>query len=315
MGKKGKRAGKGGEFAKHGAGKARRERAVAMREIEAEIIAFVEKRKEELQDVDVFSPLSEKEDCPLCFLPEPISGDTGMYFACCGKSICGGCVVRHRAAFRDFGRSPCPFCRTVCGYGEEVQLQRMEKRVADNDADSTYHLAAAHSDGNFCCLSVDHVQGRKLFLQAGRLGNAQGIVRLGCLVEDGDGGPKNHEMAVRLYVLAAKLGCAPAHSHLGNISIKKEMYDEGVRHLSHAARGGHLPSLNVLIKHTYIDAVDWMSEEKLLEIEEAYNDATEDDWSEEREKAGGSPRRRIKDEDGRILRFAGELPDGRKLYV
>lgn len=107
MGKKGKRAGKGGGTAKHGAGKAHRERAVAMREIEAAIIALVEKLEEELHDVDVFSPLSEKEDCPVCFLPMSCPDNAG-YVPCCGKTICKGCIIHQKersspgnAAFRD----------------------------------------------------------------------------------------------------------------------------------------------------------------------------------------------------------------------
>ena len=92
MGKKGKKAtkqttgggggGDGGDKKKVGPGKARRERAATIRDLEARIAALAEKLDVELEGVDVFSPLEEREDCPVCFVTLPLASDDLEFNAC-----------------------------------------------------------------------------------------------------------------------------------------------------------------------------------------------------------------------------------------
>ena len=312
MGKKGKRAGKGGGTAKHGAGKARRERALAVREIGAAIIALIERLEKELQNVDVFSPLSEKEDCPVCFLPMPCSGSSG-YIPCCGKTICKGCII-HQKERASPENAACPFCRTVYTTEEEVALRQLQKRAAEGDVHSIINLACAYDVGNFQCLKPDAVQARRLFLQAADLGSPLGIYRVAGLVLTGEGGAKSVELAMRLYTAAAKLGCVQAHFSLGSIFIEGEAFDKGLRHLAYAAENGHRKCIDLLTKHNVMEAV-WLDDARFAEIEDAYDEATKDEWSEQRDHANCTPRRRIREKDGTLLRLAGVLPDGKKLYA
>ena len=56
-----------------------------------------EKRAAEIQaalhDVELFKRPPQKEDCPICMLPLPSLSTGSKYSSCCGKIICGGCVL------------------------------------------------------------------------------------------------------------------------------------------------------------------------------------------------------------------------------
>ena len=111
MGKKGKRSTKTGDGkAKQGPGKARRERAAAMKEIQADVVALIERLESETKDTELFGPLTEREECPVCFLPMPSSDTEIIYMDCCGQSICGGCVHASTLISKKVG--VCAFCRS-----------------------------------------------------------------------------------------------------------------------------------------------------------------------------------------------------------
>ena len=134
MGKKGKKAtkqttgggggGDGGDKKKVGPGKARRERAATIRDLEARIAALAEKLDVELEGVDVFSPLEEREDCPVCFVTLPLASDDLEFNACCGQVVCKACSflqsvheLKNMATIDDHSmkileNSPCAFCRS-----------------------------------------------------------------------------------------------------------------------------------------------------------------------------------------------------------
>jgi len=111
-------------------------------------------RAVELRDEALFKDPPAKEDCPICFLPMParliccislppatISSvpiyDFGiaheemadeaieLYYPCCGKSICKGCI-------HSFGTSgnigKCPFCNSDRNNTEEERVQEMMRQ-------------------------------------------------------------------------------------------------------------------------------------------------------------------------------------------
>mmetsp|Transcript_673 Transcript_673/g.1897 ORF Transcript_673/g.1897 Transcript_673/m.1897 type:complete len:81 (-) Transcript_673:1115-1357(-) len=67
MGKKSKRPTKAtGAADRQGPGKARREKAAALKDIETRIVGLIEKLESELEGVELYGPLAEREDCPIC---------------------------------------------------------------------------------------------------------------------------------------------------------------------------------------------------------------------------------------------------------
>jgi len=60
-------------------------------------------------DEDLFKQPPPNGDCPICFLPQPLSETGRVYYPCCGKTVCIGCI---RTDNKSDGRRICAFCRT-----------------------------------------------------------------------------------------------------------------------------------------------------------------------------------------------------------
>jgi hypothetical protein len=118
-------------------------------------------RAAELHDEALFKEPPSKKDCPICFLPMPeklincvslplatlyfvptygfaeenegfVLMDTEVYFTCCGKCICKGCVHSLR---KSGNHGKCPYCNSNrVGKTDEEMVQEIMKRVEANDA-------------------------------------------------------------------------------------------------------------------------------------------------------------------------------------
>ena len=186
MGKKGRRAGKtgsgtttgggGGKAAtkpKQGPGKARRERAAALREIQARVDALVAKLEEELRDVELFGPLEEREECPICFVPMPLDTGQSAHIACCGKLACNACAASASAR----GQFTCPFCRAPISGDDEVTNQQLRNRIESRDAAAMGMVAEDYEAGRHG-VQKDEIAAMKLWLQAAELGHIDALVDL-----------------------------------------------------------------------------------------------------------------------------------------
>jgi len=62
-----------------------------------------------ISDEDLFKQPPQKEDCPICFLHMPSLWTGYKYMACCGKTICSGCLF---VDYKMHWRKKCAFCRS-----------------------------------------------------------------------------------------------------------------------------------------------------------------------------------------------------------
>ena len=302
MGKKGKRStGAGGNTAKQGPGKARRERSLALREIETRIEALVEKLKDEVKNVTLFGPLIPREECPICFVPMPRREDQISYKACCGKHICEACN-RHsietcvKTAIVDNQRLQwhCPFCRSGSVlWNDEESIEGIQKRVLANDLDAMLYLSGDYEDGS-PLFEKDDIAAIRLQLQAAESGYPKAIARLAdrCF-EGGSAVPRNFVYALHLANAAARKGYVPAYSLLGamlkdttDAMLKKNITADDSELLvakcfQFAARDGDkvgMECLDKLKKEGTIFGID------INDVKRQYKEALMMEWSEEREK-------------------------------
>jgi TPR repeat protein len=124
--------------------------------------------------------------------------DTEVYYPCCGKSVCRGCVH----SFSVSGNRKCPFCNADrAGKTDEEDVEEMMKRVEANDPAS------------ICMLANYYEHGRQNIQQ-------------------------DQTKAMELYSKAADLGCSRAHSHLADIYRRGRNMKKAKFHLEAAAMAG-----------------------------------------------------------------------------
>mmetsp|Transcript_1885 Transcript_1885/g.5494 ORF Transcript_1885/g.5494 Transcript_1885/m.5494 type:complete len:313 (-) Transcript_1885:20-958(-) len=301
MGKKSKRLGKasgsGASKPKQGPGKARRERAVAARELEVEIQALADRLEEELHDVDVFAQLEKLDECPICFVPVDRRGDECLTMMCCCKLVCGSCLEACDKANEKRGITTCPMCRTDIDRNAQTRkenAEQLEKRVDTNDAQAMVFLAALYKETGGG-IQKDEVAEARLYLRATELDPRHMIHLIWCCT-NGVAVKKNSKLAMQLATAAAKKGSRTAHYFIGHLLLEPAadltinvdallelvQVDDLLRareHLAYGARGGDFDCMRML---------KWMYRMGVLiysfdEIKKEYYEAKRVRWSEERE--------------------------------
>lgn len=234
MGKKGRRSAKaagssGGDDKsttkkKVGPGKARRERAAALRDIMARLDTLADKLEEEPRekDMDLFDKVEDQGDCPICFVPMPRSGRESLYYPCCGKIVCDGCTYSSFLLCRRTKQVPlCPFCRadtTDLSQADTTDVSQTMRRVERGDAEAMLLLAHRFKDGQAKETPKDEIAALQNYLKAAELGNAQSLSilsRILLLDSDKFGLQKEQNLGIRLATAGAKQGNLNSYVMLG----------------------------------------------------------------------------------------------------
>ena len=256
----------------------------------------------ELHDEVLFKDPPAKEDCPICFLPMPViliscislppatilsvpihnfamsnvklgRKATEVYYPCCGKSICGGCVY---SFIMSGNYDRCPFCNSEQGgKTEEERVQEMIKRVEAKDAGAIHALASYYQQGAFGLLQ-DRTKAIALWKQAAELGSSRAHYHLGeYFCEGGDlKKTKFH------YEAAAMLGDEVARNNLGCLEVKSGNMERAVKHLTIAASAGSYKAM-FLLKTCFEEG--YVSRESIDSTLAAYNSCCAEMRSEARD--------------------------------
>ena len=171
------------------------------------------KRAAELHDLELFKQPPKKEDCPICMLPLPLLHTGFQYRSCCGKIICGGCVLA--VALRDEDEQKCPFCRTPAPYSIKEFNECLQKRVELDDSGAIFMLGNYYRNGDDG-FPQDYTKALELFVRAGDLGHAKAYCNVGYAYENGRGVEKDKKKATHYYELAAIGGDVTSRYNLGN---------------------------------------------------------------------------------------------------
>ena len=225
-------------------------------------------RAAELRDEALFKDPPPKEDCPICFLPMPVSliccmslppatvlsvpiydyaeaneelaaEATEEYYTCCGKTICGGCIH----SFNKSGNNEkCPFCKAeIISKTDEEDNKDLMKRVQANDATAIYALGSYYYYG-IRGLQQDRTKAMGLMTKAAELGYSVAHNQLGnAYRERGDlKKAKIHTEA------AAMAGHEVARNNLGSIEGNSGNMDRAVKHWIIAASAGYYTAMHIL---------------------------------------------------------------------
>jgi TPR repeat protein len=250
-----------------------------------------ERRVAELHDENLFKQPPPLEDCPICMIRLPYLHTGRTYMACCGKTICCGCLYAFQ--FRAFkaGRlkedNICPFCRTPPASSKEI-VKRYKKRLDLNDPQAIFDLGYMYRNGEFE-LPQNRAKAFELYHRAGELGDAESYYHIGTAYMTGDGVESEEKRALEYYELAAMRGHLKSRYNLGVYEERADNIEEGwslnigraLRHYMIAVKDGDVSSLRN-IKSLYMHGLTTKDDyAKALRLYQAYLEEIKSDQRDE----------------------------------
>jgi TPR repeat protein len=199
--------------------------------------------------------------------------DTETYFACCGKSICKGCVYSFECSGND---DKCPFCNSDrSSKTREEDVEDLMKRVVVNDPASICVLANHYHLGRGG-LQQDYARAIELYARAAELGFSKAHIQLGNIYHEGG----NMKKAKSHNEAAAMAGNEVARCILGNREAQSGNMERAVKHWTIAASAGDYDAMHnllVALKKGYV------STESIDSTLTAYNNSCAEMRSEARD--------------------------------
>ena len=196
-----------------------------------------------------------------------------VYYPCCGKYICRGCVHSYRVSGND---EKCPFCNTDRSTKtDEECAEEITKRVEANDATSIFLVAGYYLHG-VNGFQQDRTKAFELYARAGQLGNSMAHNELGSIYQDGG----ELKKAKFHYEAAAMAGNESARWNLGCFEAKFGNMEQAIKHLTIAASAGHYTAMHRLRTFFEEGAV---SSESIDSTLSAYNNSCAEMRSEARD--------------------------------
>jgi len=212
-----------------------------------------ERRVAELHEEALFKDPPPPEECPICMLPLPLDGESfaAQFQACCGKSICHGCIY---AMEMSEGKDLCAFCRTPPPSSAEESVKRLKIQMDKENGEAFNTLGLAYESGDCSILYYaagqsgimpqDYQKANELFLKAGELGCADGYYNLGISYHRGKGVEVEMGKAKYYYSLAAMNGHVKARTNLGVLDGRSGNHHRAFKHLILAAKAGDKTALD-----------------------------------------------------------------------
>jgi TPR repeat protein len=156
--------------------------------------------------------------------------DMDVYYICCGKSICVGCVYSFHKSGND---DKCPFCNADQDKTDEEELEELMKRTAANDATSMCVLGTYYFHGQLGLLQ-DRNRAMELWKQAAELGSSKAHYNLGNEYHQ-RGDLKKAKIHFEAGAMAGHEG---ARNMLGNMEFESGKQERAVKHWIIAASAG-----------------------------------------------------------------------------
>jgi len=265
-------------------------------------------RATELRDAALFKDPPPKEDCPICFIPMPMrfvscvslplatvssvpindfaianeglaGKDMEVYYPCCGKSICEGCIHSFSKSRND---GKCPFCNADCTSKSVEELvgevmKRVEARVEANDPASIYLLANFYYQG-LNGIQQDCAKAMELFTKSAVLGCSEAHCKLGGIYHEG-GDMKKAKFHLEA---AAMAGHEVARCNLGVMEANSRNMERAIKHCAIAASAGYHHAMHEL---TTLFKQGCVSRGSIDSALAAYNDSCVEMRSEARDAA------------------------------
>ena len=251
-------------------------------ELEARLDDLLSTAQEETKDIDLFAPIAEREECPICLLPLPIEEDEMIFEICCGKKICQGCTYKHmltnlKKGVRDFHEFKCAFC---CQSQPQNPIKALKKLMKKNEPQAFMRMAARYESGEG--LIQSDTKSLEMFICAAELGYALAYGNIGLYYQEGTAVERDMSKALEFHKVAAKKGNVHAHRHMASFYGGNNNIQHCIKHLKVSASAGDQESMDDLMA-AYKDKL--LSKDDLAQILRAFQASLNETKSKDRDNA------------------------------
>jgi len=231
-------------------------------ELEARLDNVLATAQAETANIDLFAPLIDREDCPICMIPLPHRESGIRFMTCCGKNICIGCDRKHTDTEIKKGITKikkkgarkielqCAFCCQTLPKNTIKALKRLTKK---NNPSAIIQMAHNYRSGEDGVLQ-SNTKSLEMLTKAAELGHADAFGKLGKYYEDGIAVEQNMSRAMEFNEVAAKKGSMLAHLNLAIFRVESlednESVLKGIGHMKVAASAGCQEAMDMLM-HLY----------------------------------------------------------------
>lgn len=179
----------------------------------------------------------ERAECPICYLTQPMGRGEVMYWTCCSKYICSGCVNSQLEA--GGAEQHCPFCRERLRTSDEATddfLREREMKLAiAGRTEAMVQIAGYYHQGRMG-VRKDNDEALKWYRLAVEGGNGQANQMLGrCFRSGWLGLEKDDDKALEYLTKAADLGEYEAFAEVAQIYLERGDIEGMILNLRKAA--------------------------------------------------------------------------------
>jgi len=250
-------------------------------ELKARLDHLLATAQKETADVDLYAPITERKECPICMIPIPLDDKQISFMKCCGKYVCSGCVYKSIKREIDNGLpqhkiGKCAFCRQHEPKNEIKALKILMKR---DNSQAFMQMAFRYRHGDRVFQS--DTKALEMNIRAAELGDVEAFGKLGSYYERGIAVEQDTSKAIEFYEVSAKKGSVHAHEVLAEIHGKNGN-TIGIEHLKVAASAGEEKSKDLLMEFY---KVKLLSKEDLAKTLRAHQTSLTEMKSKERDDA------------------------------
>ena len=254
---------------------------MASLELEARLDNLLSTAQAETANVDLFAPIPEREECPICMVTLPIINTKGTLFhPCCGKIICGGCIYKSlMKGIKDNGADSskiglCAFCRQQAPENDTKAIKKLMKK---KNPHAFMHKAERYKAGAYGVFQ-SYTRALEMYTCAAELGNAEAFEKIGSCYHTGIAVEQDKSKALEYWEVAAKKGCIKAHLALAGYKVNADQHYTD--HLKVAASAGDKHSMDALMK---LYKLNELSKEELTQTLRAFQASTNEMKSKDRD--------------------------------
>ena len=257
---------------------------MASLELEARLDTLLSTAQTETADIDLFAPVQETEECPICMIPIPLDRGETAFYTCCGKSICRGCIYTHLLGEIANGATvddqKCPFCRQP-PLSETNQIKLLKRLMKNNNPQGFIQMAKSYEDGEDGLIQ-SNTKAFQMYICAAEIGYTEAYEKIGFYYQQGIAVEQDMSKAFAFYEVASKKGSVHAHKKLAKFHAINENVQQCIEHTKVAANAGDKDSMDMLMG---IYKKQILSKEELTQTLRAHQASINGMKSEDREKA------------------------------